>query len=101
MVDEEPMYAFNRMRQLLAEITFLTELIEDEQFEQNQQVLVVIMEDFTALVELAMARGLVAEEEEIDPNDPRAAARLAEMYGEEEGYPDELDDLDDLEERLR
>lgn len=30
------MYAFNRMRQLLAEITFLTELIEDEQFEQNQ-----------------------------------------------------------------
>lgn len=40
------------------------------------------MEDYTGLMELAMARGLVAEEMELDSNDPRAQL---DEYGDEEG----------------
>ena len=56
---EQPMYVFERMRHLMAELSFLTDIVEDHQFEAHQEVLLVLMEDYTALVELAVARGLV------------------------------------------
>ena len=52
------------MRELLAELTFLTDVVEDAQFEENQEVLEVLMEDYTQLFELVMSRGLVVEDEE-------------------------------------
>lgn len=51
------------MRDLMAELMFLTDTIEDEQFEGNPDVLEVIAEDYTQMFELAMSRGLVIEEE--------------------------------------
>jgi hypothetical protein len=67
---EEPLYIFDRMRQVLAELTFLTDLMEDNQFEENQEVLAILMQDYTQLVELAMSRGLV-QEEMLGSEDPR------------------------------
>ena len=40
---------------------FLTDTIEVEQFEGNQEVLEVIAQDYTQMFELAMNRGLVIE----------------------------------------
>ena len=48
----------------MAELMFLTDTIEDEQFEGNPDVLEVIAEDYTQMFELAMSRGLVIEEDE-------------------------------------
>ena len=62
--EQQPLVVFDRMRELLAELTFLTDVVEDAQFEENQEVLEVLMEDYTQLFELVMSRGLVVEDDE-------------------------------------
>ena len=63
MIEKQPIEVFERMRDLMAELMFLTDTIEDEQFEGNPDVLEVIAEDYTQMFELAMSRGLVIEED--------------------------------------
>ena len=47
----------------MAELMFLTDVVEDKQFEDHQDVLHAIIQDYSQLVELAMSRGLVMDEE--------------------------------------
>lgn len=68
--EQQPIIVFDRMRELLGELTFLTDVVEDAQFEENQDVLEVLMEDYTQLFELVMSRGLVIEEED-GPGSPQ------------------------------
>ena len=63
LIANDPIEVFERMRDLMAEIMFLTDTIEDEQFESNPEVLEVIDEDYTQMFDLAMSRGLIIEDE--------------------------------------
>ena len=57
---------FARMKDLMNELIFLTDVVEDEQFEQNQEALQGLAQDYTQMFELAMSRGLVLEVDEED-----------------------------------
>ena len=51
------------MKDLMNELLFLTDVVEDDQFETNQEALQDLATDYTQLFELAMSRGLVLDEE--------------------------------------
>ena len=61
--EEQPLIVFDRMRTIMAELMFLTDVVEDNQFEAHQEVLHAIIQDYSQLVELAMSRGLIMDEE--------------------------------------
>ena len=63
---QDPVQVFDRIREILSELTFLTDIVDDTTFESNQDILEVLMEDYTQLFELCMARGLVMEDEGAD-----------------------------------
>ena len=60
---QDPVVVFDRIREILSELTFLTDIVDDSTFESNQDILEVLMEDYTQLFELCMARGLVMEDD--------------------------------------
>ena len=47
----------------MAELTFLTDIIDDKHFEDNQDALEIITIEYTKMFDLAMGRGLILEEE--------------------------------------
>lgn len=92
---KEPMYIFERIRQILNELMFLTDLVDDEQFEKHPQVLAVLIEDYSQLTELVMARGLVADEL-MDPEEESERERSKMPAGLKAGKPGGLADLGGL-----
>ena len=64
LCEQQPQVVFERMRELMAELLFLTDVVEDQQFEQNQEYLEALVVDFTQLVQLAVGRGLVMDQDE-------------------------------------
>ena len=50
------------MREIMAELMFLTDIVDDKQLDENPQALEVLAEDYTQLFDLVMSRGLLLEE---------------------------------------
>jgi hypothetical protein len=44
---QDPVVVFDRIREILSELTFLTDIVDDSTFESNQDILEVLMEDYT------------------------------------------------------
>lgn len=63
---KEPQVIFDRMKELMNEMLYLTDVVEDEQFETNQEALQDLAADYTQLFDIAMSRGLVLDEEGIE-----------------------------------
>lgn len=45
--DEQPMVVFDRMREVMAELMFLTDVVEDHQFEEHQDMLEALVADYS------------------------------------------------------
>ena len=54
------------MREVLAEVLFLTDIIEDNHLESNQEVLEELVDNYSQLLELAVSRGLVGGQETLE-----------------------------------
>jgi len=62
LAKERPVQVFERMREIMAELMFLTDIVDDKQLDENPQALEVLAEDYTQLFDLVMSRGLLLEE---------------------------------------
>jgi len=62
LAKESPEHVFERMREITAELMFLTQVIDDQTLDENPQALEVLAEDYTELFGLVTSRGLLLEE---------------------------------------
>ena len=58
----QPMVVFNRMREVMAELTFLTDMVDQPIIDSNPEVQEALTEDFTQLLEQAQQKNLIAHQ---------------------------------------
>ena len=74
LAKESPDHIFERMREIMAELMFLTQVVDDQTLDENPKALEVLAEDYTQLFDLVMSRGLLLEEA-----DQRSSLDLEQM----------------------